>query len=132
MKIRGLDCHGSGAWQAPRGHRKHNGVDVVCQPGDKVRSLTDGKVTKYGYPYNPSSEKGYLRYVEVTDANRARIRYFYVERNFDIVIGKTVTRGDILGKAQNIEEIYSGITQHYHLEIIAYTNPLEYLGIETE
>ena len=41
MKIRGLDCHGSGAWQAPRGHRKHNGVDVVCEPGDKVSEMNN-------------------------------------------------------------------------------------------
>ena len=128
MKLRKCDAQGCGHWQAPRGSRKHNGIDVVCQTGECVESITDGIITKIGYPYNPNSSKGHFRYVEVTDANKARIRYFYVKP--DVNVGKTVIQGEVIGKAQNIEEVYKGITPHFHLEVIAFCNPIDYLKLD--
>ena len=130
MKLRRCDAQGCGHWQAPRGNRKHNGIDVVCQAGECVESITDGIITKIGYPYNPNSSKGHFRYVEVTDANKARIRYFYVMPSIDVKVGKTVAQGDSLGNSQKLSNIYSGITQHYHLEVIAYCNPIDYLKLD--
>jgi len=125
--IRGQDAWGSGEWQAPRGDRKHNGVDPVCSIFEAVLSDVDGKVTKIGYPYNPSDKKkGHLRYVEVTDSRKSRVRYFYITPT--VKKGDLIEKGDQLGTSQSLLGVYPKITQHYHLEVIAYVNPLEYIG----
>lgn len=125
--IRGNDIHGSGAWQAPRGDRKHNGVDIICSIFQAICSDVDGKVTKVGYPYNPNDDKkGHLRYVEVTDSQKARVRYFYISPT--VKKGDLIEKGDQLGTSQSLCGIYPKITQHYHLEVIAYVEPLEYIG----
>ncbi len=125
-EIRGQDCQGAGHWQAPRGERKHNGIDYICDSGDQVIALKDGLVTKIGYPYNPNdTTKGHLRYVEVTDNKKARVRYFYIKPK--VKVGDKIRVNDILGISQDLTKIYPGITQHYHLEVIGYINPEEYL-----
>lgn len=127
-KIRGQDAHGSGEWQASRGSRKHNGVDYVCEEGEYIRSDVEGKVTKIGYPYNPTdTKKGHLRYVEVTDNKRSRVRYFYIDPK--VSKGDTISPSDVLGVSQDLTCIWPGMTQHYHLEVIAYVNPKEYLPL---
>lgn len=126
-KIRGEDLWGSGAWQARRGERKHNGEDVINEVLDPVLSDVNGRVTKIGYPYFPSDpEKGHLRYVEVTDRKQARIRYFYISPT--VKKGDLILKGDQLGLAQDLDAIWTGMTQHYHFEVIAYVKPLEYIG----
>ncbi len=125
--IRGRDIHGSGAWQASRGNRKHNGVDIVCLIFNSICSDVGGKVTKIGYPYNPSDDKkGHLRYVEVTDSKKSRVRYFYILPT--VKKGDLIEKGDQLGTSQDLTVIYPKITQHYHLEVIAYVEPIEYIG----
>lgn len=120
--MRGTDPHGSGAWQAPRGGRKHNGIDYAAASGSTVLSLTFGRVTKLGYPY--SDDLSY-RYVEVTDAHGKRVRYFYVEPAVEE--GQEVNLNDPIGHVQSLRGRYPGITEHVHLEIIdehgEYLNP---------
>lgn len=124
-EIRGQDAQGSGHWLASRGSRKHLGIDYVCEEGEIICSDIDGTITKIGYPYNPNDKtKGHLRYVEVTDKNRSRVRYFYVKPV--VKKGDKIDAGSPVGKSQDLTRIYKGITQHYHLEIIAYVNPEEY------
>lgn len=114
--IRTQDLHGSGEFGAPRGSRKHAGVDLACWPGSKVCALTHGKVTKLGYPYNPTDpKKGHLRYVEVT-FDSTRFRYFYIEPSVEV--GQSVNAFDILGVSQDLTSVYAGITPHVHFEII--------------
>ena len=73
-------------------------------------------VTKLGYPYSPEDEvKGHLRYVEV-DLDGNRFRYFYI--NPLVQVGDKVWPQTILGTSQDLTEIYPGITQHVHFEII--------------
>ena len=114
-ELRGFDAQGSGAYLAPRGNRKHNGIDFKCKAGDLIQSVCDCEVTKIGYPYNPSDEeKGHLRYVQVTDSNGVDVRYFYIEPM--VRLGDRVTAMDVLGRSQDLTEIYKGITQHFHFE----------------
>jgi len=63
LPTRGTDTHGSGKWMAPRGSRKHKGVDFACYPDTEIYSGSAGQVTKLGYPY---ADKLQYRYVEVT------------------------------------------------------------------
>ena len=123
--IRGNDVQGSGAFNAPRGSRKHNGIDIACYKGSEVLSICYGKVTKIGYPYNPNDIlKGHLRYVQVTDSNERKHRFFYVSPL--VKVGDLVKPGDTLGTTQGLLNIYPGITDHYHYEVMLendYLNP---------
>ena len=122
--IRKNDAHGSGEFGAPRGEKTHRGVDLACYEGSTVLSLTDGLVTKLGYPYDPSDRlKGHLRYVQVT-YDETNYRYFYILPT--VKVGDTVKVDDPLGKTQGLTKIYKGITDHFHLEITRdgiYLNP---------
>lgn len=140
--IRGCDKHGCGHYQAPRGKRKHKGVDIACVKNTKVLSPVEGVVTKIGKPYyikikdtftaaerDKAQKKNALDYVEVTDGNSLRHRFFYVGRF--VSTGQRVHIGTELGIAQGVADIYPGITEHFHYEILDKTgtpcDPCAYL-----
>jgi murein DD-endopeptidase MepM/ murein hydrolase activator NlpD len=109
------DPHGSGAYGASRGNRKHNGVDYAALPNSQALSSTRGKVTKIGYPYDPNDpKKGTFRYVEVT-TDGYRIRYFYVYPL--VMLGENVEIGEVIGSVQDLRSVYRKITPHIHLEV---------------
>jgi len=120
MMIRGNDCHGSGAYLASRGSREHNGIDICCDKGELITSFINGVVTKIGYPYSQGllthPAKKALRYVQVTDLYGFDIRCFYVLPSVEV--GDRITAGQILGDAQGLTDIYEGITEHYHFEVL--------------
>jgi len=129
IKLRGTDCHGSGAFGASRGMRTHNGVDIVTHTNEVVTAYEGGTVTKLGYPYNPNDdEKGGFRYVEITCGDN-RHRYFYV--GLLVELGDDIERGQTIGWSQGMEHVYPGITQHVHYEIKqpdgSFVDPVEYL-----
>ena len=116
------DSQGQGHYGAPRGSRKHNGIDFELAPGEKVLSHIDGVVTKIGYPYKQKfdtkkdSLKSALRYVQVTDAsNDTHHRFFYVDPS--VGMGDPIVVGSNLGICQNLEEIYMGMKNHCHYEV---------------
>ena len=113
---RGTDRHGSGAFMAPRaGGRTHKGIDFACYQGSIVHAASSGRVTKIGYPYNPNDKKkGHLRYVEITDVNDFKTRYFYLESFVEV--GQIIYTGDLIGATQGLSDIYPGITDHFHFE----------------
>ncbi len=127
--VRGTDRWGSGHYGASRGDHKHRGIDFACYPESEVLSIAEGYVSKLGFPYNPDDEKkGGFRYVEVTDRLGYRLRYFYVDPL--VVMGQSISRGQILGVSQSLQNPYPGITDHVHFEvknISGYTSPVEYL-----
>ena len=110
LPIRGTDAQGSGHYGAPRGSRKHNGIDFCCYPGTEIQPFYPGKVTKIGYPY---ADKLEFRYVQITDVHGIHHRYFYVDPC--VKLGDSVFLGDIIGKSQELP--YEGITQHIHYEV---------------
>lgn len=113
MKIRGQDNWGSGAFGASRGSRKHNGIDLIQVPGEVFYALSGGIVTKLGYPYGDDLS---YRYVEVTDSEGARWRYFYIEPS--VKVGDKIEAYQEIGIVQELGTRYKGITEHVHLEII--------------
>lgn len=117
IKVRTADRHGAGNYGAPRGGRKHSGIDIVIHKNEAITAFEDGKVTKIGFPYNSNdTKKGHLRYIEITVASGDRQRYFYTDAF--VSVGDVVERGDIIGYAQGLSEIYPGITEHYHWEVM--------------
>lgn len=122
--IRSQDIHGAGHFHAPRGSRIHNGIDMACYAGSEVLSICDGTITKSGRPYyiaSPQTDKekakNELRYVEVTDSDNLRFRYFYVGLHFSISVGDVVKAGDDIGIVQHLGNVFPGITNHVHFEI---------------
>ena len=126
--IRLQDAHGAGYYGAPRGARTHNGIDLCCHKDSLVMSVTPGKVTRIGYPYDPGDDdKGHLLYVQVTDAAGRDHRYFYVSPMVNV--GEIISRGAVIGVAQGLLEVYPGITDHIHYEIKVdgdYVDPSEF------
>ncbi len=117
MKIRGQDDWGNGAYDAPRGDHRHEGVDVCCEAGELIRSLTYGKVSKIGWCYDWSDYPGrkHMRYVEVAlDGNF--FRYLYVTPS--IAVGDHVSPGAVLGASIDLDAVFPKIIQHVHIEHI--------------
>ena len=139
--IRTMDKHGTGEYLAPRGNRKHNGIDLACAVGSEVFSPVAGTVTKLGYPYGSgtggASDADPYRYVEVTDEMGRRHRVFYIDPNDDninLTDLDEVDQDTIIGIVQDLTRRYEGITPHVHYEIMVgaktsktYIDPLEWL-----
>ena len=128
---RGVDAYGSGEFGSPRSgaHGKHRGVDFAAATGSELLSPVKGRVTKHGYPYNDTLE---FRYIEITDGDLNRHRFFYTQPTVEI--GELVREGDIIALVQNISGRYQSsnktpMVNHVHYEIIdvhgEYLNPTD-------
>ena len=118
-QMREPDDFGAGYFGACRGNRTHNGIDFAAPHGTVVCSACDGRLTRFGYPYGDDLS---YRYVEVTDSNNDRVRYFYVvpaDGKFEI--GTEVKKGDVIGVVQNISARYDTdekkMNNHFHFEV---------------
>lgn len=124
IKLRKVDEHGAGAYRASRNGRLHNGIDIICKEGDRIKALSSGFVTKVGYPYAQGDDqepaKKRMRYVEIKDQFGVRVRYFYVSPL--VHVGAAVKAGSSVGLAQGIANVYPGITEHYHFETLKLVN----------
>jgi len=120
---RGTDDFGNGEFGAPRGNRTHKGIDYACYPGTEIHSTVYGEVTKLGYPYADALQ---FRYVEITDNEGLKHRFFYVEPNVDF--GDRVLQGDVIGYAQDIAGHYNTedryMKGHIHYEILSNGEPI--------
>lgn len=115
--MRGCDKQGCGYFGAPRGSRKHRGIDIECLANAGINSIVSGKVTKVGKPYydeGNSRNRNHYRYVEVTKGDY-RFRIYYISPM--VKVGDEVDAGDLIGYSQDLTEVYPDITQHCHLEI---------------
>lgn len=109
---RKCDAQGCGFYDAPRGNRKHKGIDLRCNPGTAICSPVNGTVTKLGWPYANSPS---IRYVEVTKGNY-KYRVFYVSPI--VSEGDQVTMDEVIGSSQELSSMDNGGTQHIHFEIM--------------
>ena len=110
--VRGTDSKGSGEYLAPRGKRKHRGIDLACYPKSGIFPNVSGEVTKLGYTYSDDLS---FRYVQVTDLSAREHRYFYVEPCVDV--GDWVDPTVMLGLSQKLGDRFPGITEHIHYEV---------------
>ena len=122
------DKFGAGYFNAPRGARTHNGIDLAVYVGSKVLAPITGKVTKVGYPYGDDLS---YRYVEITDSVSRKWRFFYVEPA--VKVDDIIEVGNIIGTVQDLDKRYPGITPHIHLEIKSasgnFINPMELVSV---
>jgi len=114
MHLRGQDQHGYGYFGASRsgGSRQHNGIDLVCRPGEGVYSPLAGVVERYADPYGDGRYGGIL-----LRGNDFSVKMFYLSPVASV--GTKVRRGQQVGIAQAISKKYPGITEHIHVEVYA-------------
>ncbi len=108
------DSQGHGYYGAPRGSRKHNGVDLVVEKGDQVLAPENGVLKRSAQPY--SSDPKYKGFVLVGDSGLEwKVFYCILEPN---IIGTRVSKGQHIATAQAISEKYnSSMIDHIHVEI---------------
>ncbi|MHA1575263.1 MAG: M23 family metallopeptidase [Alphaproteobacteria bacterium] len=115
LKIRGVDAYGSGAFGASRKRKdgtryKHQGIDIISKPNDKIKALTDGKFIRKVDPYGNGKFSGFL----IEDKQKNLQKIFYVLPI--ISIGTKFKKGKIIGIAQDIAG-NKNMTNHYHFEV---------------
>jgi len=112
--IRGQDAHGSGAFLASRVGRVHYGVDIICVPGEQVISPCNGILVRRKRPYGQDLHwSGVL----IATEGGIQITLFYLEPN-STLYGHEVTKGQVIGTAQDISQKYPGIIPHIHMEVV--------------
>lgn len=110
---RGCDQNwGCGSFGADRGTRKHNGLDIKTQVGQQILSPISGKITRFPFPYG--SDLSYTG-IEIVNAD-FKVKIFYMKAS--VSANTTVTKGQVIGTAQNISAKYSStMTNHVHVEV---------------
>jgi murein DD-endopeptidase MepM/ murein hydrolase activator NlpD len=73
-------------------------------------------VKRIGYPYSQSSEKAEYRLIELEVDEQTLVRYFYVYPS--VIPGEHIKRGAVLGIVQDITKHFTGMTPHYHFEVL--------------
>ena len=113
MPLRGADPHGSGAFAAPRGGKRHKGTDYAFTPGSNVLSPVDGTVTRIGWAYSNSE----YRLIEIISHGGALLwRFLYVDPI--VKAGDKIIMDQTIGTAQQISKRYgSGMIDHVHVEV---------------
>lgn len=110
--IRPADPYGSGAYGASRSHGKHQGVDILVNPGQDIKCPVDGKITRIAYPY--AGDTDYKGFVLVSGPYEIKIFY----ANLSVSVGSTVKKGQVIATAQNISAKYSSsMANHVHFEV---------------
>lgn len=113
MRLRGCDAQGCGHFGAPRGTRKHAGLDVECVPGATVHAPWAGTVERTADPYGDGKYSGLLIRIDA----RTAYKVMYMAPLGGLV-GSKVAAGDTIGYAQDISRRYSaGMKPHLHLEV---------------
>jgi murein DD-endopeptidase MepM/ murein hydrolase activator NlpD len=124
------DKLGSGEYLAPRGGRRHKGVDFECKAGQPFFSDVSGKVLRLGYPYSKNGIKGQYRLIEIKVDSQTKAKYMYLSPLSDIKPNVSIERGECIGYVQDLTSIYPGITNHVHFEIWVegdHVNPVNWL-----
>lgn len=125
--LRGCDGGGCGDFGARRdnGTREHLGLDILCEPTGNVFSPFNGTVIDTVDPYGNGKFSGLK--IKVDETVTIKIMYFSPLQNLK---GQTVTAGQLIGKAQNVQTKYPKVQPHLHIEFFkngARVDPKPYL-----
>jgi murein DD-endopeptidase MepM/ murein hydrolase activator NlpD len=110
------DPAGDGHYGAPRGDRKHTGIDFAVAPGSEILAPENGIMCRYGYAY--SSDLTW-RIVDLRGAGGQLYRFFYCVQA-DFSSGDRIEQGDVIAVAQDITQRYPGrgMKPHVHVEVL--------------
>jgi len=112
-RLRSEDAWGSGDYGAPRGSRRHRGIDLVVSPGEIILSPMDAVVVREAAPYEDDAAYRGLLLRGLGEWIGYELKMFYLVPT----AAGTLRAGDPLGLAQDISLKYPGITNHIHLEL---------------
>lgn len=105
-------CSYVDTWHAPRGDRKHLGVDIIGREGLLIYAVADGVITK---TYTEGRDKLTGNGLRLTTADGTYFFYGHLQRLADgITVGSHVKAGQVLGtngKTGNTS------TPHLHFEV---------------
>jgi murein DD-endopeptidase MepM/ murein hydrolase activator NlpD len=105
-------CSFSNTWHAPRGDRKHLGVDIIANEGNLIYAVADGTITRV---YNTATSKLAGNGVRLTTSDGTYFFYGHFQKVADgITVGTQVKAGQVIGyngKTGNTS------TPHLHFEI---------------
>lgn len=110
-----VDGGGDGHFGTGRIGHIHQGIDLVCRPGQNVYAPFSGKVTRLATPY-PDDLRWQGLVIE-SDVLGYECKLFYCTPASGVV-GTGIERGQLIGYCQAISQKYSsGVTDHLHIEI---------------
>jgi len=125
QRFRGKDAAGSGAYGASRKRKingkwvsvpgAHKGIDIITYVGQNIMSPIDGVITHVGRAYSDDNRFHSIHIKGTGCADGVNIKLLYV--NPRVVVGQTVSAGNIIATAENLFVKYKGITNHAHLEV---------------
>ena len=105
-------CSFSNTWHAPRGDRKHLGVDIIAKEGNLIYAVADGTITRV---YSAATSKRAGNGVRLTTADGTYFFYGHFQSVAEgITVGTQVKAGQVIGyngKTGNTN------TPHLHFEI---------------
>jgi len=104
------DIQGLGHFGAPRGSRKHQGIDFVAVPGMVVKAPISGNVRSLQVYNGDPTWKG----VSITSGD-LEVKMFYVAPFANLP--KSITRGTLIGSMQNRAATSTGMINHIHVEV---------------
>ena len=115
------DSEGDGSFDAPRGSRKHLGVDLAATTGQDIVSPVDGVAINFkgattGYPI-----------VDIIPPNLSlgidKVRLLYVDAPSGVSSWNSysVSAGQSIGSAANLQSLgySSGVTPHIHVQVMS-------------
>ena len=124
------DPAGDGHFGAPRGDRKHQGIDRLCEPGQIAKAEIEGTLV-LAYPY--PDDKIYTGCRIWGKSWMVKMFYFIP---IPALIGCNVLAGESIGIAQDISQKYGGgMLAHLHIGLYKLNptllvNPEDYLDTE--
>ena len=114
--LREADPGGGGWYGAPRGERKHKGLDVITEPDEEILSPITGEFVRYGKPYSRTDKFDLV----VLKNETYQIKLMYV-KGYSFAKGERIEAGQPIGKAQDIAGYWNnGMANHVHLEVEKY------------
>jgi murein DD-endopeptidase MepM/ murein hydrolase activator NlpD len=123
-----FDSLGDGTFGSNRHGHKHDGVDLVADPGTPVFSPVAGYVVRLTYPY-PGDER--FHGVVLKGLDGLEVKLFYVLPS--VAAGDRVALGQRVGTAEDVRAKYGDKMQaHVHVEYRQHgevLDPSKYLHI---
>lgn len=110
------DPAGDGQFWASRGSRRHNGIDLIVDPGQSIFSPEDSTYLRISNPYKEDNQwHGICLWV---DAMYLEVFIWYI-RPYFFHKGQHISRGELIGVAQDIRDKYypSGMLPHIHVGV---------------
>lgn len=138
--LRGVDSWGAGGFGSPRdrGARKHNGLDFLGVPGDRVVAPIGGRITSLGFMYASCPKMRNIHITGTGDYDHYRAMAGYVEAAPGIRPDVIVRAGDVIGVLQDVSGYWAeqepkrvgAMKNHLHLGLRingTYVDPAQYL-----